>query len=142
MERQVFSLNIWYYLPIEIWNKMPVLYSQLEGWKGIGKGGSQGEKGFPYWFGFQSDKKYISASVEPSGLCFEGLMEAEEWKKWVEDIKIKATHLLGFKVGEIEADEVGYEIEWVNKNIWTPTELLNIEKTVGQRHAFANLPQK
>ena len=41
-------------------------------------------------------------------------MKNEEWEKWVKDIKMKATQILGFKVGEIELGEVGHEIEWLH----------------------------
>lgn len=110
------NLNIRYDLPNEVWTKVSHLYSQLEGWKGLGKGGREGEEGFPYWFGYEDDEKWISASVEPSGLCFIARMTDKEWEKWVKEIKQKATQILGFKVGEIELGEVGYEIEWLNES--------------------------
>ena len=62
----------------------------------------------------ENNEKWISASVEPSGLCFGAKMGNEEWEKWVKDIKAKATQILGFKVGEIELGEVGHEIEWLH----------------------------
>lgn len=130
MKRQTINLNIWDYLPVEIWNKIPSLYAQLNGWKGFGKGGNQGEKNLPYWFSFQENEKHILASVESSGLSFEALMNDEAWEKWVNEIKILATKTVGFKIGEIERGEVGYEIEWINKNVWTTQELLNIETAI------------
>ena len=42
-------------------------------------------------------------------------MEEKEWEEWKALIKKIATETLGFKVGEIEEGEVGYEIEWLNK---------------------------
>jgi hypothetical protein len=114
MEIQSMNLNIRYDLPSEVWEKTSILYTQLEGWKGYGKGNMEGEKGIPYWFGYENDKKWISASVEPSSLYFEAKMKNEEWEKWVKDIKMKATQILGFKVGEIELGEVGHEIEWLH----------------------------
>ncbi|WP_160114741.1 hypothetical protein [Aquimarina sp. AU474] len=56
------------------------------------------------------------ASIEPSGLHFETNMNEEEWLLWKAKFKKIATETLGFKVGEIEEGEVGYEIEWIKKS--------------------------
>ncbi|WP_343303348.1 hypothetical protein AAHN97_17480 [Chitinophaga niabensis] len=96
------NLNIRYDVPDEIWDKIPLIYEQLNGWLGFGTGGELGEEGIPYWFGFNEDEKHILASVEPSGLHFSGLMDAEEWATWVKEIKEIATRELGFKVEEVD----------------------------------------
>lgn len=114
MEYQCCNLNIRYDLPPAIWDKVPLVYQQMRGWLGFGKDG-KGETGFPYWFGYNETKKHITASVEPSGLQFFGCMEEEEWLSWKADLKLLATNILGFKVGELEEGEVSYEIEWINK---------------------------
>jgi len=67
-----------------------------------------GDNGIPYWFGFNEDEKHISASVEPSGLQFSGLLDNSEWVIWVDKIKRIASQELGYKAGEIELGEVGY----------------------------------
>lgn len=85
-----------------------MIYEQLNGWLGFGKGGELGEKGIPYWFGFDENEKHISASVEPGGLHFAGLIDTDEWTIWVKEIKNIATRELGFKVGEIELGEVDF----------------------------------
>lgn len=84
----------------------------MAGWLGFGKDGL-GEEGMPYWFSYNQNEKSISASVEPSGLHFEANMDLAEWQIWKLDFKRVASEILGFKVGEIEEGEVGYEIEWL-----------------------------
>jgi hypothetical protein len=101
MNSQLMNLNIRYDAPQEIWDKMPNIYSQLEGWMGD-------TQGLSYWFSFNEEEKHICASVEPSGLQFTGLMDDEDWMDWVTKIKEIATKELGYKVGEIEDDEVDY----------------------------------
>jgi hypothetical protein len=99
MKEQLMNLNIRYDLPAEVWAKIPEIYATMDGWIGF-------KDGFPYWFSDEMDEKHITASVEPSGLQFIGLMEEEEWENWKLKIKLKASEKLGFKVGEIELGEV------------------------------------
>src|SRR5438067_138252 len=108
-------LNIWHELPEEIWEKVPVVYQSVSGWLGFGKDGL-GQNGIPYWFGYENDIKTVSASSEPSGLHFSGRMQVAEWTRWLKEFKATASRILGFRVGEIENDEVGYEIEYSNLN--------------------------
>ena len=109
MEFHECILNIRYDLPKEIWNKVPLVYEKMNGWIGFGKDGA------PYWFNYDENKKSISVSIEPSGLQVIANMELEEWTEWKANFKKTATEILGFKVGEIEEGEVGYDIEWLNK---------------------------
>jgi len=108
MKRQEMNLNIRYDAPKEVWDKIPLIYEKMEGWIGYGDGKNKGERGIPYWFSFDEDEKHILASVEPSGLQFSGLMTDEEWGEWSQRIKILASDILGYKVGEIELGEVDY----------------------------------
>ena len=101
MNIQLMNLNIKYDAPQEIWDKVLNIYSQMEGWMGD-------DQGLPYWFSFNEDEKHICASVEPSGLQFTGLMNDEDWLKWIKKIKEIATKELGYKVDEIEGGELDY----------------------------------
>ena len=111
------TLNIWYHLPDEIWEKVPLLYSKMPGWMGFHDGTlNPYAKGIPFWFSFNEtdqDQKYISASCEIGGLLLSGRMVEKEFDSWVKLFKENATSILGFKVGEIDSGEVGYEIEWL-----------------------------
>ena len=109
MEFHECNLNIRYDLPKEILDKIPLVYEKMNGWIGFGKNET------PYWFNYDENKKSISASIEPSGLQIIANMELEEWTEWKKKFKKIATETLGFKVGEIEEGEVGYDIEWLNK---------------------------
>ncbi|WP_291720211.1 hypothetical protein [Bernardetia sp.] len=105
MERQSMTLNIRYDLPNGVWeNTIPKIYESMEGWVGFVK--SDENDSIPYWFNTDEQQKHIWASVEPSGLLFEGRMTDAEWKEWKLKIKKIATQKLGFKVGEIELGEV------------------------------------
>ena len=103
------SLNIRYDLPEDIWQSViPEIYKTLEGWLGFESNETRTTKGLPFWFSFNETEKHITASVEPGGLLFTGLMPDEEWEIWKLSIKRIATQKLGFKVGEIELGEVNY----------------------------------
>jgi len=108
MTNHEMNLNIRYDAADEIWDKIPLIYAQLKGWLGYGTGEKKGEKGIPYWFSFDENEKHILASVEPGGLHFSGLIDADDWQIWVREIKEIATRELGYKVGEIELGEVGF----------------------------------
>lgn len=89
------NLNIWYYLPDEVWDKVTDIYASMPGWLGY-------IDEIPYWFGQEADEIYITASVEPSGLSFYAQMNTKDWNVWIERFKSEATKLLGFDVGEPE----------------------------------------
>lgn len=108
MKSQEMNLNIRYDAPQAVWDRVLLIYEKMDGWIGYGLGGNKGELGIPYWFGYDEDKKYINASVEPSGLQFSALMDDEEWSEWVAKIKEIATEILGYKIGEIELGEVDF----------------------------------
>lgn len=77
----------------------------MPGWKGFGKGGTEGEQGIPYWFGYDNDEVSICASAEPSGLSFNGYMGSAAFDVWIATFKQIATKVLGFEVGEVELGE-------------------------------------
>ncbi|MGN7387488.1 hypothetical protein [Sporosarcina sp. SAFN-015] len=89
------NLNIWYYLPDNVWDKVKNIYESMPGWKGY-------KDGIPYWFGCEEDNVFITASVEPSGLSFYARMSNDDWHSWIERFKLEATQVLGFAVGEPE----------------------------------------
>ncbi|WP_197474572.1 DUF4291 domain-containing protein [Tenacibaculum ovolyticum] len=106
MKQHYLNLNLYYWLPI--WEyRVPLLFSKMEGWI---------DEPY-YWFSKSDDEKHITACVEPSGLCFEALMEEKEWQEWIANFKEIAQEILGFKVGEIELGEVGHEPEWLNSKL-------------------------
>ncbi|MDF2189701.1 hypothetical protein [Paraflavitalea sp. CAU 1676] len=108
MNYQEMNLNIRFDAPEEIWEKVPLIYEQLDGWLGFSTGTAGSQAGIPYWFAFCENEKHVSASAEPSGLQFSALMEDSEWLVWVIRIKEIASRMLGYKVGEIELGEVDY----------------------------------
>jgi len=111
MKRQSANLNIRYDFPI--WDyRVPAIFSKTEGWI----------KDSFSWFSLDVNEKHVSASIEPAGLAFNGLMEDEEWHIWIQNIKeistqiLKeiSTQILGYKIGEIETGEVGHNYEWID----------------------------
>lgn len=105
MYQESFNLNIKYYFPV--WDyRVPTIFSKTDGWI----------KGSYYWFNKSEDGKFISASVEPSGLLFHAVMEYDELQKWKEEIKSVSTKILGYKIGELELGEV-HDFEWMDLNM-------------------------
>ena len=103
MKAQFVNLNLYYWLPIWAY-RVPLIYSKMNGWIADTN----------FWFNKSLDKKHITASLEPAGLTFSGLMEDNEWNDWVSKFKKVAQAVLGYKIGEIELGEVGHEPEWTN----------------------------
>ncbi|WP_461084877.1 hypothetical protein [Spirosoma flavus] len=101
MNHQEMVLNIGDDSPIPVWDKLIGIYEQLEGWLGFGEGGAFGEKGIPYWFSYNTDEKYVDASVEPPGLQVAGLMDDDEWAVWAAAFKRIASETLGYDVVDI-----------------------------------------
>ncbi len=95
MDMHNHNLNIHYSSPRDIWDKLEDIYSQMPGWIGV-------YNGIPQWYTLESDKRIITASVEPSGLQFYAELPQDEWDTWFELFKKKATAVLGFEVGEPE----------------------------------------
>ncbi|KGR85543.1 hypothetical protein [Lysinibacillus odysseyi] len=92
---QTCNLNIWYYLPDEVWGKVTKIYESMPGWIGY-------KNGIPHWFGQEDEDVFIMASVEPSGLSFYAQMSNSDWSSWIESFKVEATKVVGFEVGEPE----------------------------------------
>lgn len=106
MKRQFVNLNLYYWLPI--WEyRIPLIYSKMEGWI----------EGTNSWFSQNFKEKNIHASLEPAGLAISGLIDDEEWNKWISKFKQNAQEILGYKVGEIELGEVGHEPEWIKPEL-------------------------
>ncbi len=95
MEIHQANLNIHYSLPDDIWDKIVAIYPDMPYW-------GKFVDGCPLWDNTGDTAKFIEASVEPSGLQFHAQMSKEEWDKWFDLFKEKATKLLGYTVGEPE----------------------------------------
>ena len=51
MEHFDMNLNIWYYLPDEYLNKLPEIFSKMDGW--LGSGGYGIDSG--YWYSYSTN---------------------------------------------------------------------------------------
>ncbi|MEJ5151412.1 hypothetical protein [Comamonas sp. MYb396] len=71
MHQQI-TLDVRYDQPQEMWAAVLAAYRAMPGWIE--------SDDFPHCFGSESDAKYVTASVEPSGIVFEGEMESREWE--------------------------------------------------------------
>ena len=80
MEQSI-TLNIPHDLSDEEWEKISEVYRSMDGW-------IEG-KDFPYWYGTESDDRYISVSYEPSGLLFTGRVRDDLWVGWLTQICAK-----------------------------------------------------
>ena len=91
------TYNVGYKMPEADWQKLVAVYQQLPGFRGNDDSGS------PTWFGREGDVKYLWASVEPSGLLVEGVLDDSEWQAWDAAFRASASRALGFEVKD--ADE-------------------------------------
>lgn len=93
------NLNIHYSLPDYLWEKIAEIYTLMPNYLGR-------YNNIPYWFGKDGDEIYLCASVEPSGLKFEGNLVADIWEFWIDEFKRKASDALEYSIGE---PEEGYD---------------------------------
>ncbi|WP_158974295.1 hypothetical protein [Cellulophaga sp. L1A9] len=100
MEHFEMNLNVWYYLPDEYLDKLPQIFSKMDGW--LGSGGYSIDSGFWYSYSTNGNEKYVCCCDEPSGLHFNAYMKSSEWEKWKKEFKVIASEILGYKVGEPE----------------------------------------
>lgn len=103
------TLNIRYDFEKSMLDKLPLIYSQLDGWLGFCDDNSKCELHVPYWFNWDETKKQVTASMEPGGLAFHAKnMNDKEWEAWKTEIKRIASEILGYKVGEPELGDCDY----------------------------------
>ena len=98
MQEHGANLNIHYSIPEKEWAKITKICAEMPGWNDAG-----------YWYGEDTDEKYILVSVEPGGLRFSAKLPLEEWGSWIELFKQRATEALGYEIGE-PAD--GYDFKY------------------------------
>lgn len=97
MNRVGCTFNIGYEMPDAGWKKLAAVYERLPEFIGYD------ESGCPSWYGRAGDgRKHLHASVEPSGLLVEGVLEDEEWKSWSSAFQSQASAALGFYVRDAE----------------------------------------
>ena len=91
------TLNIPYNMPLASWTKLAEVYESMPGWQGYV------EDHCPVWCPDGPEKGEIVASVEPSGLLFDGSVSETTWNLWLSDFMRRTTAALGFTVRD--ADE-------------------------------------
>jgi hypothetical protein len=90
------TYNISYEMLDADWQKFAVVYQQLPEFCG------NDQDGYPNWYGRNGDAKYLWASVEPSGLLVEGMLDEQEWQRWDAAFRAAASSALGFDVRDAE----------------------------------------
>ncbi|WP_021027195.1 hypothetical protein [Comamonas sp. B-9] len=91
---QKITLDVRYDQPQQMWAAVLDAYGAMPGWIE--------SDDFPHWFGSEGDAKYVTASVEPSGIVFEGEMESREWEQWVAQLCAQLSTALGRPVRDAE----------------------------------------
>lgn len=90
------TYNARYDMPVDDWKKIEAVYQQLPEFRGYD------ESGCPTWFGVEGQGKYLGASVEPSGLLVEGVLDEEEWVSWDAAFRSYASRALGIEIRDAE----------------------------------------
>ncbi|MGB3511620.1 MAG: hypothetical protein WBA93_20755 [Microcoleaceae cyanobacterium] len=93
--KQTITLNLPYDLSDSDWEKVSIVYKQMDGWIDNHDG--------PYWFGTEEDDQYIWASVEPSGLLLSGKIDEMIWIGWITVLCAKLTLALGREIHNAES---------------------------------------
>ena len=88
------TLNIRYDISESEWEKIGEVYRSMDGWL-------EGQQS-PCWYGVEGDLRYIWASVEPSGVLFEGEIETRLWIGWLTVLCAKLTLALQREVHDAE----------------------------------------
>lgn len=91
---QTITLKIDPYLSDKEWAKVHEVYRGMDGWIDQAEGAR--------WYGITGKELYITASVEPSGLVFEGNVEPNLWTGWISVICARLTIALGTPVHDAE----------------------------------------
>ena len=87
---QNITLNLPYDLSSNDWEKVALVYKDMDGWLG--------HSNQAYWYGTEQDHQYIYASIEPSGLLISGKISEMMWIGWVTKLCAKLTHTLGCEI--------------------------------------------
>ncbi|MEY2878198.1 MAG: hypothetical protein RLZZ15_578 [Verrucomicrobiota bacterium] len=78
------------------WKKLAAVYARMPEFIGFDK------EGVPAWFGRKEKEKHLLASVEPSGLRVDGLLDEDDWVRWDARFREQASLELGFEVGDAD----------------------------------------
>ncbi|UXH79044.1 hypothetical protein [Roseateles amylovorans] len=92
--RHTITLNIRYDWPESDWQKIAAVYESLPGW--------QGDQPTASWFGVCGGEQYIIASVEPSGVLFEGNVDERLWAGWLTMLCARLSLVLDREVHDAE----------------------------------------
>ena len=91
------TLNLPYDLSEAQWKLVDEVYQSMDGWLGY-----SAPDNIPCWYGTESDRQYIWASVEPSGLFVEGNLDARVWTGWISMLCARLSLKLGREVCDAE----------------------------------------
>ncbi|QBE63915.1 hypothetical protein [Pseudoduganella lutea] len=89
---QSITLNLPCDLSKAEWDKVTAVYGSMDGWL----------EEHSSWFGPWDSERFISASVEPSGLLVEGNIDPLFFRGWVTKLCAKLTEALGREVYDAE----------------------------------------
>ncbi|MFC2253937.1 hypothetical protein ACETRX_30185 [Labrys portucalensis] len=91
---QTITLNVTPYLSEREWAKVWEVYCSMDGWIDAAE--------CPSWYGTDDADRYITVSVEPSGLLFDAHIESKLWTGWLTSICARLTLALGVAVHDAE----------------------------------------
>jgi hypothetical protein len=94
---QTITLSLPYDLNELQWAAVDEVYRNMDGWIGY-----DSVDNTPRWFGSESDARFVSASVEPSGLQLDGRLPSAEWTGWTSVLCLRLSLALGMEIRDAD----------------------------------------
>lgn len=87
------TLSLPYDLTDEQCAAVDEVYRSMDGWIGYASA-----DGLPQWYGSESEERFVTASVEPSGLQIDGRLPPAEWTGWISVLCSRLSLALGMEI--------------------------------------------
>ena len=90
------TLSLPYDLSPNQWEIVLAVFRSMDGWI------DDDATDIPRWYGRETDDRFISASVEPSGLLLEGNLEPVHWTGWISVLCSRLSRELDMEIRDAE----------------------------------------
>jgi hypothetical protein len=91
------TLSLPYDLTPEQWTAVDQVFRNMDGWLGYNPADNT-----PCWYGNESERRFVSASMEPSGLLIDGNLGIAEWTGWISVLCSRLSLALQMEIRDAE----------------------------------------